>query len=142
MDLYDSECRRLGRAPGRKFGPSPPSNIHLSEDPDRTWPQLMPHLKHVVSEYAKWADADENSNSPFRGLLHDDDALRQSGMFAVWTPDELVTKLPALIANHGSLSFMPLLGGLAPDIGWQSLELLKAVMPRLESAPPAELAYC
>jgi alkanesulfonate monooxygenase SsuD/methylene tetrahydromethanopterin reductase-like flavin-dependent oxidoreductase (luciferase family) len=137
LDLYDAECRRLGREPGRKFGPSPPSNIHLSEDPERTWAQLMPHLKHVVAEYAKWADENEHSNSPFRGLLHDDAALRGCGMFAVWTPDELVARAPTAVANFGSMSFMPLLGGLAPAIGWESLELLKKVMPRLAGAVQA-----
>ena len=134
LDLYDAECRRHGREPGRKFGPSPPSSIHLTEDPDRTWARLLPHLQHVVAEYAKWADADAHSNSPFRGLLHDEEALRHCGMFAVWTPDELVAKVPALVKNYGSLSFMPLLGGLAPEFGWASLELLKKVMPRLNSA--------
>jgi alkanesulfonate monooxygenase SsuD/methylene tetrahydromethanopterin reductase-like flavin-dependent oxidoreductase (luciferase family) len=135
LPVYDAECLRLGRQPGRKFGPTPPSNIHLAEDPERAWAQLMPHLKHVVAEYAKWADADANSNSPFRGLLHDEDALRRCGMFAIWTPDELVAQAPALVANYGSLSFMPLLGGLAPKIGWESLELLKKVMPRLKEEP-------
>jgi len=129
--LYDAECRRLGHEPGVKFGPSPPGNIHLSEDPDRSWAQLMPHLKHVVSEYAKWAEAEPDSNSPFRGLLADDSALRNCGMFAVWTPEELIARAASVVGRYGSLSFMPLLGGLAPDIGWQSLELLKKVMPRL-----------
>lgn len=140
LELYDAECRRLGREPGRKFGPAPPSNIHLAEDPDRAWAQLMPHLKHVVAEYAKWADAEPNSNSPFRALLHDEQALRRCGMFAVWTPDELVARAPALVQNYGSLSFNPLLGGLAPELGWASLQLLKKVMPRLTVQPATDPA--
>jgi alkanesulfonate monooxygenase SsuD/methylene tetrahydromethanopterin reductase-like flavin-dependent oxidoreductase (luciferase family) len=136
LELYDAECRRFGREPGRKFGPSPPSSIHLSQDPERAWAELMPHLKHVVAEYAKWADADPHSNSPFRGLLHDEEALRRCGMFAVWTPDELVARSPSLVKGYGSLSFMPLLGGLAPKIGWESLELLGKIMPRLRAANP------
>jgi alkanesulfonate monooxygenase SsuD/methylene tetrahydromethanopterin reductase-like flavin-dependent oxidoreductase (luciferase family) len=134
LEIYDAECRRYGREPGRKFAPAPPSSIHLAEDPERAWVQLMPHMKHVVAEYAKWADATPHSNSPFKGLLHDESALRGCGMFAVWTPDELVAKAPSLLKSHGSLSFMPLLGGLAPKIGWESLELLGKVMPRLKGA--------
>lgn len=137
--LYDAECRRLGHEPGVKFGPSPPSNIHLCEDPERAWVQLLPHLKHVVSEYAKWAEAEPNSHSPFRGLLADDTALRNCGMFAVWTPEELVAKAPSIVGKYGTLSFMPLLGGLAPQIGWQSLELLKKIMPRLRNEQPATI---
>jgi alkanesulfonate monooxygenase SsuD/methylene tetrahydromethanopterin reductase-like flavin-dependent oxidoreductase (luciferase family) len=135
--LYDAECRRHGHAPGRKYGPAPPSNIYLAEDPDRGWAQIMPHLKHVVAEYAKWAEVEPNSQSPFKGLLHDDEALRRCGMFAVWTPDELVAKAPALVGDYGSLSFMPLLGGLAPELGWESLVLLEKVIPQLHGTPPA-----
>jgi hypothetical protein len=29
---------------------------------------------------------------------------------------------------------MPLLGGMAPSLGWESLELLKSVMPQLLAA--------
>ncbi len=133
IDVYDAECRKLGREPRRTFRPSPPSNIHLAQDPERAWSQLMPHLKHVVGEYAKWAEAEPGSNSPFKGLLQNEQALRQSGMFAVWTPEELVERAPSLVAGGGSLSFMPLLGGLSPNAGWQSLELLKTVMPKLRA---------
>jgi alkanesulfonate monooxygenase SsuD/methylene tetrahydromethanopterin reductase-like flavin-dependent oxidoreductase (luciferase family) len=131
FDLYDAECRRLGRQPGRKYGPSGLGNIHLSRDPEATWPKVMPHLKHVVTEYAKWAEADRNSTSPFRGLLADDASLRRSGIFNVMTPEELVARAPAAVGELGSLSFMPLLGGMPPELGWESLELLKSVMPQL-----------
>ena len=94
----------------------------------------MPHLKHVVGEYAKWAEGEPDSHSPFSGLLADDEALRRSGIFTVWTPEELVAKAPSIVGSDGSLSFMPLLGGLAPEIGWESLELLKKVMPQLRGA--------
>lgn len=133
VEVYEAECRKLGREPRRTFRPSPPNNIHLAQDPERAWAQLMPHLKHVVGEYAKWAAQEPGSNSPFKGLLQDEQALRQCGMFAVWTPAELIERTPSLVAGGGSLSFMPLLGGLSPEIGWQSLKLLGTVMPKLRS---------
>lgn len=129
--LYDAECRRHGREPGRKYGPSGVGNIHLAEDPERAWAQLLPHLKHVVGEYAKWAEGEPNSHSPFKGLLTDEEALRRSGILSVWTPQELVAKGLPLVGKEGSFSFMPLLGGLAPELGWESLELLKKVMPQI-----------
>ena len=132
FDLYDAECRRHGHAPGRKYGPSGAGNIHLSRDPDATWARVMPHLKHVVGEYAKWADAEPNSNSPFRGLLANDEALRRSGIFNVWTPEEFLERAPKVIGQYGTLSFLPLLGGLDPKLGWESLALLKSVMPELK----------
>jgi hypothetical protein len=57
-------------------------------------------------------------------------------MFAVWTPEELIAKAAASVGSYGSLSFMPLIGGLAPEIGWHSLELLKKVMPQLRRNDP------
>jgi alkanesulfonate monooxygenase SsuD/methylene tetrahydromethanopterin reductase-like flavin-dependent oxidoreductase (luciferase family) len=135
VDLYKQECAALGRAPRRWTGPSPglPMAIHLSEDPDRGWTLIEPHARHIIKEYAKWAEQGDNANSPFKGLAEDPEALRRSGLFSVWTPDELAAKAP-LVLENGSFGFYPLMAGLAPDEGWRSLELLKATMPRLRAS--------
>lgn len=133
LDVYDAECRKLGREPGRKFSPAGLSNVHLSCDPEMTWPKVMPHLKHVVAEYAKWAEAEPNSNSPFRGLLADEEALKRCGIFNLMTPEELVERAPTTVSEFGSVSVMPLLGGMAPELGWECLELLMSVIPKLGS---------
>lgn len=137
IDIYDAECRSLGREPGPKFSPAGLSNVHLTRDPEATWAQVLPHLKHVITEYAKWAEAEPNSNSPFRGLLTNDEALKRCGMFNVMTPEELVERAPSAVSEFGSISLMPLLGGLAPKAGWESLELLKTVLPKLQRQPAA-----
>jgi alkanesulfonate monooxygenase SsuD/methylene tetrahydromethanopterin reductase-like flavin-dependent oxidoreductase (luciferase family) len=131
LPVYDAECRRLGRPPGRKYSPAGLSNVHLARDPDAAWARVAPHLKHVVAAYAKWAEAEPNSNSPFRGLLADDAALRSCGIFNVMTPEQLIERAPAVVGEDAGVSFMPLLGGMPPDLGWESLELLKGVLPRL-----------
>jgi alkanesulfonate monooxygenase SsuD/methylene tetrahydromethanopterin reductase-like flavin-dependent oxidoreductase (luciferase family) len=132
LPIYQDECRKLGKEPGYFVSPSPklPISIHLSEDPDRSWALLEPHALHVVTAYAKWAEAEDQSSSPFKGLMNPE-ALRKSGLFAVWTPDELVENIK-LIEEHGTFGFQPLLGGLSPQEGWKSLELLKKTMPRLK----------
>lgn len=135
--LYDTECQRYGRKPGKKYGSGAPLSIHVAEDPARAWALIKPHAMHVAAAYAKWAEEEANSNSPFKGL-YDEEALRRSGLFAVWTPEEVLAKAPAIWASHSPLKFMPLLGGLAPDVGWASLELLKnKVLPRLDEAREA-----
>jgi alkanesulfonate monooxygenase SsuD/methylene tetrahydromethanopterin reductase-like flavin-dependent oxidoreductase (luciferase family) len=133
IPIYQEECRRLGREPGLAVPPSPrlPSAILLSEDPDRSWALLEDHALHVVQEYAKWAAQEKNSNSPFKGLL-DREALRKSGMFAVWTPEQLLENVP-LVEPGGTFGFQPLLGGLSPAEGWKSLELLGKTMPKLKA---------
>jgi alkanesulfonate monooxygenase SsuD/methylene tetrahydromethanopterin reductase-like flavin-dependent oxidoreductase (luciferase family) len=135
FDLYDAECRLLGREPGRKHGPSGLGDIHLSNDPEAAWARLMPHLKHQVGEYAKLAEG-SGTNSPFKGLLTNDAALRSCGILNVWTPAELLQKA-VTARQYGSITFMPLIGGLAPELGWESLELLKTMMPQLQAIKPA-----
>jgi alkanesulfonate monooxygenase SsuD/methylene tetrahydromethanopterin reductase-like flavin-dependent oxidoreductase (luciferase family) len=137
LDVYDAECRKLGREPGPKNSPQGLSNVHLTPDVEAAWPKVMPHLKHVVAEYARWAEAEPNSNSPFRGLLANDEALKRAGIFNLMTPEDLLDRAPKVVSEFGSVSFMPLLGGLPPELGWESLELLKGVLPQLKTARAA-----
>ena len=132
IPLYEEECRKLGREPGFYSTPGAqlPISIHLSEDPDRSWSILEKHAMHVIKAYASWAAEEEHSSSPFAGL-EDPEFMRQAGLFAVWTPDELVERLH-LVPEKGTLAFQPLLGGLPPEEGWKSLELLEKILPRLQ----------
>ncbi len=135
VDLYLSECERLGNRPRNYQRPVPgmPIAIHLCEDADAGWEVLAPHAVHVITEYAKWAEQEgDASNSPFKGLT-DPAVLRQAGLFAAWTPDQLVEKVREM-APGGNLGFQPLLGGLSPEEGWKSLKLLEATMPRIKEA--------
>lgn len=134
-DIYVEECAKLGRPPRRFFRPTPgmPIGIHLCEDPDEGWAALEPHAVHVITEYAKWAEQEgDGSNSPFKGL-DDPKVLRQAGLFATWTPDQLVEKVRQL-PDHASVSLQPLLGGLSPEEGWKSLKLLEGALPRIREA--------
>ncbi len=135
IPLYEEECRKLGREPGKYARPCHrlPGIIMLSQDPDRTWALLEPHALHVVSEYARWAAQEDNTNSPFKGL-DSVAALRASNMFAVWTPDELLANADK-VEDHGTMVFQPLVGGFPPDEGWNNLELLKDAIPKLKAVP-------
>lgn len=135
VPLYLSECERLGKKVRQFNRPTPgiPISIHLCEDPDQGWAAIEKHAVHVITEYAKMAEAEgKGSNSPFSGMT-DPKVLRQAGLFACWTPDELIAKVPA-INDAGTFGFQPLLGGLAPEEGWKSLKLLEATIPRLKAA--------
>ncbi|PEQ14245.1 oxidoreductase [Novosphingobium sp. PC22D] len=137
-ELYLAECERLGHTPRAHYDPQPgmPLAIHLCEDPEAGWEAIAPHAVHVVSEYAKWAEQEgDASNSPFKGL--DDPAiLKQAGLFAAWTPDQLVERV-ATAPPGANVGLQPLLGGLSPEEGWKSLKLLEATLPRLREAVAA-----
>ena len=134
-DLYVEECAKHGRPPRQFFDPRPgmPLAIHLCEDPDAGWQAIEAHAVHVITEYAKWAEAEgDASNSPFKGLT-DPAVLRHAGLFAAWTPEQLLERV-ASVEPGQSIGFQPLLGGLSPDEGWKSLKLLEQTMPALQAA--------
>lgn len=137
VDIYLAECDKLGQAPRQYFRPNPgmPLAIHLCEDAEQGWQAIEKHALHVVSEYAKWAEQEgDGSNSPFKGL-NDPAILRQAGLFAAWTPDQLLEKI-ATTPGVSSVGIQPLLGGLAPEEGWKSLKLLGKIMPKLQALTP------
>jgi alkanesulfonate monooxygenase SsuD/methylene tetrahydromethanopterin reductase-like flavin-dependent oxidoreductase (luciferase family) len=134
VDLYLEECRRHGRAPREYWRPKPgmPLAIHLCEDPDQGWAAIERHAVHVITEYAKWAEQEgDASNSPFKGLT-DPAVLRHAGLFAAWTPEQLLARVPE-IEDRQQIGFQPLLGGLSPEEGWKSLKLLEQTMPELKA---------
>ena len=60
--------------------------------------------------------------------MTDPDELLSRGTYQVLTPDECV----ALAESSGGITFKPLVGGLPPEIGWETLQLFAdKVLPRL-----------
>jgi alkanesulfonate monooxygenase SsuD/methylene tetrahydromethanopterin reductase-like flavin-dependent oxidoreductase (luciferase family) len=134
VDIYLDECRRLDQSPRQYVRPGPvPISVHLCEDPEQGWAAIERHAIHVITEYAKWAEQEgDSSSSPFKGLT-DPAVLRSAGLFAAWTPDMLLAKVPEMPARS-MFVLQPLLGGLSPEEGWKSLELFGQTMPRLKAA--------
>jgi alkanesulfonate monooxygenase SsuD/methylene tetrahydromethanopterin reductase-like flavin-dependent oxidoreductase (luciferase family) len=129
--LYEEEMRARGQALRAMHGPGRPLCIHLAEDTEQGWRELMPHAVHVAQSYAAWADETGMHKSPFHGL-GTEEAMRNAGIFQVWTPAQLL-EYAATLKGPSTLGFMPLLGGLSPEAGWRSLHLLEAVMPQLQA---------
>ncbi|SFF96599.1 Flavin-dependent oxidoreductase, luciferase family (includes alkanesulfonate monooxygenase SsuD and methylene tetrahydromethanopterin reductase) [Novosphingobium sp. CF614] len=129
--LYESEMRERGQVPRAMHGPGRPLCIHLAEDVEAGWAELLPHAVHVASSYAAWADETGMHKSPFHGL-GTEEAMRAAGIFRVWTPDQML-EYAANLPPHATLGFMPLLGGLSPEAGWRCLRLLEQAMPRLRA---------
>ena len=129
--LYDAECRRLGREPGRKIGPYGPIFIHVAEDPEAEMGKLTPHILHHAQTYAKWAAEGSTGTSNYTGM-EDPEVVLKSGRYRILTPDACVALARELDGTGASLVMQPLIAGLDPDTAWRSLELFKAsVLPRL-----------
>ena len=125
---YEAECERLGKPAGRFIRGF--RSVYVTDDPERGWRELGPHLLHYMQSYAKWSESPETSASPLHGL-DTIEKIRAAGLVAVVTPDEAVA-----IGQTRSIGLQPLIGGLHPDLGWQSLTLfVEKVLPRIKDAP-------
>jgi alkanesulfonate monooxygenase SsuD/methylene tetrahydromethanopterin reductase-like flavin-dependent oxidoreductase (luciferase family) len=129
-DIYLEELAALGKpVPERRVRSRGGGMFfHIAEDPDRAWASIAPHAMHETNDYAEWAKG--MRGSPYRAFDSADE-LRASGMYEIVTPEAAVD----LIRDRGGVSFKPLMGGLDPEVGWESLHLFEhAVLPKLRDA--------
>jgi len=125
IPIYNEECRRLGREPGRLIRGY--TSVYVCDDPDRGWAEIGPHVLHVVRTYAAWSGSAELSASPMHGMNSLED-VRRSGMIQVVTPQQAIE-----IGKLGPIGVTPLIGGFDPELGWKGLELFATkVIPRIK----------
>ena len=130
--VYRDECERLGTEPGMVLMPAGPGTVFCSEDPDRTWAEIGPHLLHDAMQYNSWQTADIRSHVKAEATTVE--ALRAEGVYQVLTPDECVA-LAAELGPFGSFTHHPLCGGVPPEPAWASLRLFaEQVVPALKAA--------
>ncbi len=132
-EIYLAECERLGRDPGPAPRPRGPLFLFVTDDPERDWEVVAPHVIYTSNSNAEWAKERGSGSTPYPPVSSVDD-LKASDRFAVVTPDECVA-LAVELGDDAELTFQPLMGGLDPSVSWRSLELFEsAVLPRLVDA--------
>ena len=125
-ELYEEACQEAGTTPGVFI--DPPAGVvttgFVAEDVDAAWQEIGPYMLHDAHVYAEWMGAAESATKSVAPTV---DALRaENGPYRIFTPDEAVDYVRA----NGVLITQPLCGGLPPEVGWRSLELLvKRVLP-------------
>jgi alkanesulfonate monooxygenase SsuD/methylene tetrahydromethanopterin reductase-like flavin-dependent oxidoreductase (luciferase family) len=129
-EVYEAERRRLGLpVPPRPLRKGP-LFLFVTNDPQRDWEVVAPHIKYTSNSNAEWARERGVGATPYPRVENVAD-LQASDAFAVVTPDECV-KLASDLGVDSELVFQPLMGGLDPALGWSSLELFEAeVLPQL-----------
>lgn len=103
-------------------------NLVVSNDPERSFAQLAPHVIYHVNTYAQWFKGDTN----LWPEVHSVEELKKSGMLTVLTPEDAVRHLKTTIGDIPYESFGISLGppGLPASEMRESLELFSAqVMP-------------
>jgi alkanesulfonate monooxygenase SsuD/methylene tetrahydromethanopterin reductase-like flavin-dependent oxidoreductase (luciferase family) len=131
--VYVEHCRKIGRKPRIEFVAGP-MFLHLAHDPEAEWHSLARYAVHEASSYADWMRNSSGPDGVYRAAV-DAATLRRSGAYSVLTPDECVSLLEGMDPT-GTVVLSPLMGGMEPKRGWESLRLfLDEVAPRLERAP-------
>jgi alkanesulfonate monooxygenase SsuD/methylene tetrahydromethanopterin reductase-like flavin-dependent oxidoreductase (luciferase family) len=128
--IYRGACQEAGTQPGLFINPpaGTVTSAFVSEDPDRAWREIGPHLLYDARIYAEWLGGGSSASKSVASTV---DALRaEEGPYRIFTPDEAV----AQIRESGILLAHPLCGGLPPKLAWESLELIaEKVMPALRA---------
>ena len=125
-DIYRQTCIELGKPdPGEAFKALGPIFTHISRDPDADWERIAPHAQHVVKSYSEWTtEAYGKAAGPFASDTFNIDDLRASGAYQVLTSEDTIGMINGLGRNR-TFILMPLLGGLDPEMAWQSLKLFE-----------------
>jgi len=125
-ELYTAECQRLGFHGGFVSMPNGPGFVHVSSDPERDWQRIGPHALYDAQTYAAWQTPDQRSQMHVEAQTLDD--LKRSAAYQVLTPNQCA----ALARETGRVILHPLMGGMAPELGWESLRLFeREVLPRI-----------
>jgi alkanesulfonate monooxygenase SsuD/methylene tetrahydromethanopterin reductase-like flavin-dependent oxidoreductase (luciferase family) len=125
-DAYRAACAEVGYD-GLFMAPSGPSFVHVSEDPERTWAQIGKYALYDATTYSSWQTHDHDNVVALESATTVDDLIA-SGMWTVVTPEQAVE----LGRTHGAVALHPLMGGIPPELGWESLHLfVDKVLPQL-----------
>jgi alkanesulfonate monooxygenase SsuD/methylene tetrahydromethanopterin reductase-like flavin-dependent oxidoreductase (luciferase family) len=128
-DAYRTErVARSGSDPGDYLG-GDTSFTFVAQDVDAGWEAIAPYAMHEANAYGAWA-AEAGIATGYR-TAGSADELRATGQYRVVTPGELVAELTA--GGPFAIAIVhPLMGGIPPELGWESLRLLEhEVLPRL-----------
>jgi alkanesulfonate monooxygenase SsuD/methylene tetrahydromethanopterin reductase-like flavin-dependent oxidoreductase (luciferase family) len=128
-EAYRTERIALGGSDPGGFLGGDTTATFLTTDVDAAWEAIGPYVLHEANAYGAWAAAAGTDTGYVQAT--DVDALRATGQYKVVTPDALVAALREQ-GDVGFALFHPLMGGIPPAMGWESLRLLeREVLPRL-----------
>ncbi|WP_340317867.1 LLM class flavin-dependent oxidoreductase [Rhizorhabdus argentea] len=127
--LYRDLCAEFGKEPGQVIN-CPVQNIYLAQDPDRAWDKINTYAMECNNFYTKAAQTTDQS-VPQQDVSSSEE-LRRQGLFPVMTPEECIAYCRAQ-PDGTRIMVQPSLGGMPPELSWESLELwANAVLPALK----------
>ncbi len=130
-DAYRAECAAVGFEgviTGAGDRPARPGFVMVAEDPEAVWKEIAPNALYDAQSYASWQSDSVRSDWVVPDLS-DAESLRTSGRYVVVSPEEC----RRMIVEHDGLVLHPLMGGIRPELAWQSLRLIeREVLPGVD----------
>ncbi|MGE3329072.1 MAG: LLM class flavin-dependent oxidoreductase [Acidimicrobiia bacterium] len=107
--------------------PMVPGFVMVANDPDATWARIAENALYDAETYAAWQDDTVHSDWAVMDAAGAE-SLRTSGRYAMVTPAQCIE----LAHRNGGLILHPLMGGIEPELAWESLRLFETdVLPYL-----------
>ncbi|MBN7797658.1 LLM class flavin-dependent oxidoreductase [Parahaliea mediterranea] len=119
---YREACAELGRETPQSGGGVGPAFLHIAENVEQAWEQILPHALHEANCYAQWEK--EGGIVGLYNKPQTEDTLRENPEYRVVTPEECI-ELFRQLGPDGRAFVHPLMGGLDPQLAWSSLRLLE-----------------
>ncbi len=129
---YRNECIAMGKADPGPYPAQGPIFLWVSDDPDKDWKWIYPHVCHQLMSYSAWTlEAFGKAAGPYAGGITAE-TVKGSPAYKVLTPEQSL----ALFNDLGEdtvLYLNPLLAGIEPARAWKMLRLFESrVLPYLK----------
>lgn len=123
---YLAEAELVGHDTPFCVMPTGPGLVLVSRDPEALWERIGDNLLYDARSYASWQKSDQRTS--WKVDAANLTALRDGGQHAIVTPEECIE----LVRTNGAAVIHPLCGGIDPEIGWESLNLIaEEVLPAI-----------
>jgi alkanesulfonate monooxygenase SsuD/methylene tetrahydromethanopterin reductase-like flavin-dependent oxidoreductase (luciferase family) len=128
VEIYLAEAKARGMAEPMAVTGSGPGMVLVTKDPDALWDRIGENLLYDARVYLSWQE--ETHRSSWRTEANSVDDLKASPNYAIVTPEQCVE----LVRTHGRAILHPLVAGIDPVIGWETLDLVaNEVIPALRA---------
>jgi alkanesulfonate monooxygenase SsuD/methylene tetrahydromethanopterin reductase-like flavin-dependent oxidoreductase (luciferase family) len=129
-EFYNAECAERGVTPFIMMPPTDTAMMYVAEDPDKAWAEYGKYFLHEATTYASWQTPDIHSAVHSHATTAEE--LRAEGIYQVKTPQQIIESAKEK-GDFAATVLHPLVGGMPPEVGWESLELfVNQVLPAVK----------
>ncbi len=100
----------------------------IDEDPDEAWATLGPYFLRESKQYSSWRRS--GVTRVFSNPSDSIDALRETGVYEVLTPDQALARMREATADYMPI-VQPLTGGSPLERAWRCMELFGEVISKI-----------